>query len=85
MKRAYTKPELFCEEYELSVSIAGNCDQRFVGGKFSSSDPFTCGYYMGTETIFASKPACAITYGVDETDSTFCYQTSEDVPIVFAS
>lgn len=84
MKRVYTKPDLFCEEYELSVEIAGNCSQNF-SNSVNHNNPYKCTYDMLGETIFhETNKACSPNTGLYE-DDMFCYQPSDGDKIVFAS
>lgn len=84
MKRIYTKPELFCEEYELSVAIAGNCGQKF-SKITNSTQPSTCSFPMGTSNIFLDTNTRCDTYNYFDYDL-FCYEGSHSgEKIIFGS
>ena len=52
MKKAYTKPELYFESFQLSANIA-TCDQ-FMDGKANSGDPANCSFsFDGIGTVFS--------------------------------
>lgn len=91
MKKTYMKPEMFCEEYELSTAIAGTCGHSVSATQVTSGDAFTCGYkYGGRTVLFVSTPVCntlAPNYdeGTFEAQYGFCYQTSGDNSMVFSS
>lgn len=85
MKRAYIKPELFCEEYELSVDIAGNCSQRF-SNTATHNDPETCTYQMMGDTLFVDTNSKCTPGSTAAFEEFFCYVgTSYGDNIVFAS
>lgn len=84
MKRVYTKPELFCEEYELSVEIAGNCGQKF-SKVVNSTKSSTCSFPMGTSMIFLETNDKCDTYEYFD-DDLFCYEgNNSGENIIFAS
>ena len=91
MKKAYTKPELFCEEYELSESIAGTCGHSLNATQVTSGDVWTCGYKYGPRTtLFTTSGICnSLASNYDEVTFEaqygFCYETSGDNSIVFSS
>lgn len=86
MKRAYTKPELFCEDYELSVEIAGNCGRKF-SNSVNHNDPKYCYYEMGDDIIFITSNSVCDGDALNAFDGTsFCYETnSYGENIIFAS
>lgn len=82
MKKAYVKPELFCEEYELTTAIAGNCGAEFNAFNVNTSDVKTCTYRMMDHFLFISaNMAC------DEqpTDDELCYQVASPAIMAFSS
>lgn len=90
MKKTYTKPELFCEEYELSTAIAGTCGHSLSATQVTSGDVYSCGYKYGGRTIlFLTQGICtSIVSSSDEEFEAqygFCYQSSGDNSIVFSS
>lgn len=87
-KKAYTKPELFCEEYELSTSIAANCTWVLHRAYTTATERGQCGYKMGTDTLFMEAPICNITPDFDGDDVGFgsvCYQVPTDGALAFSS
>ena len=46
MKKAYSKPQIAFDSFELSQGIAGGC------GKIASHAQYVCGYQIGRWTIF---------------------------------
>ena len=85
MKKAYTKPELFCEEYELSASIAGNCGVGFGAYNVTTSDYKSCGYRMGRGIVFIATGVCTIFPSGEGADGTFCYQVPNPAELAFSS
>lgn len=85
MKKAYVKPELFCEEYELSTAIAGNCGTGFSAFNVNSGDPYSCSYTIRNKTVFLNEGICSIIPETDGADGTFCYQQPEDYSRAFSS
>lgn len=83
MKKAYTKPELFCEEYELSVSIAGNCGIEMRAHQTNQSSWQTCGFKMGADYVFVNDN-CNID-PEDDGDNGICYQQPFAEHLVFSS
>lgn len=87
MKRVYTKPELFCEEYELSVAIAGDCGDNWNKSMFTHSNINSCGYKMGDYILFSYSVTSTCTQKelIDEDGGYYCYNTVEGMQKVFAS
>lgn len=91
MKRAYSKPELFCEDFKLSESIAGNCGNSLHKFNITSADVNTCGYLYGGDVLFVSSGICEILAGDFGTEEEFeglygfCYHSSGDNSVVFSS
>lgn len=85
MKRAYTKPELFCEDYELSVSIAGNCTAGLSAFNVTQSDYLSCGYKMGRGIVFVTEGVCTTFPSGEGADGTFCYQVPNAASLAFSS
>lgn len=84
MKKAYTKPELFCEEYQLSVSIAAHCASWIDPEMVNSSDYTSCGYYLAGRTLFMERPNCDDRLKYDG-DRNVCYQQPSEENKVFSS
>lgn len=85
MKKVYTKPELFCEEYELSAAIAGNCSVGMGAYNVNSGDPYNCSYTMGTKKVFLTTGICNRVPETDGAEGTFCYQQPTPASLVFSS
>lgn len=74
MKKAYTKPELYFEDFMLSSNIAGTCGQ-FDFGKATSGDFNTCGFeFYGVGVVF-NNGTCALTTQ-DSDFNSLCYFTA---------
>ncbi len=82
MKKVYTKPELFCEEYELSVAIAGNCAEEFFGVPNASTVDKCTFEMMGKPLFTEANPSCK-RHPID--GEMFCYMTPTDTTRIFAS
>lgn len=87
MKRIYTKPELFCEEYELSVAIAGDCGDMWTKSNFTQAKIDSCGYRLGDNILFSDSvnSMCTQKALIDVEGGGYCYNTVADQPKVFAS
>lgn len=87
MKRIYTKPELFCEEYELSVAIAGDCGDMWNKSNFTQAKIDSCGYQMGDYILFSYSVTSTCTQKelIDDDNGNYCYNTVADQLKVFAS
>lgn len=85
MKKAYVKPELFCEEYELSTAIAGNCTAGLGAYNVTQSDYNTCGYKMGFDVVFLYKPYCDTIPDGEGAEGTLCYQHPNENSLAFSS
>ena len=72
MKKAYTKPELYFESFQLSANIA-SCG-HFDYGTANSGDPANCSFDLdGIGTVFSD----GCDYGTqDSTWDSFCYHGS---------
>lgn len=87
MKKAYAKPELFCEEYELSVSIAGNCNAEFSAYNVLPTDAQSagCGYRMRNKIVFIEQNTTCSIKSIDGTELGICYQVPTDWDVIFSS
>ena len=84
MKKTYSKPELFCEEYELSVSIAGNCGVEMRAHQVNTSTYKTCGFKMGPDWLFVTEKFCDTWPGEDGDDG-ICYMQPVANSLLFSS
>lgn len=84
MKKTYVKPELFCEEYELSVAIAGNCGSQFSAFNVNTSDVYTCTYKDANEFLFVDTNSNC-TEKPDYDNDGICYVTATETTLAFSS
>ena len=84
MKKTYTKPELLCEEYELSVPIAGNCTIELRSSTVNTSDYKNCSFKMGFDKLFIENNICE-TIPEGDGDNGICYQQPFANSLVFSS
>lgn len=84
MKKVYTKPELFCEEYELSASIAGGCGKEFPAYNVNTTSYQSCSYKMGPDTLFVESNGLCNTYPAYE-DEYICYMVASEGSLAFSS
>ena len=89
MKKAYSKPEIFFEDFSLSTSITAGCEKRPANATDDG-----CGVRWGNIFIFtANVSGCTnkIVEGstegnwVDEHNNGLCYHNPSDVFNVFSS
>ena len=76
MKKAYVKPQVYFESFQLSANIAGNC-----GTAVHHSEE--CTLIEGVGSIFAAN-SCDFTVG-DDGNSNFCHHNPDAATRVFAS
>lgn len=76
MKKQYVKPELYFENFELSMNIATGCDSSFIVNKTENS----CTYDIGSHKVFAHT-------GCNSTpqESNVCYHVPENAMNLFSS
>ncbi|MBR6534270.1 MAG: hypothetical protein IKT65_01720 [Clostridia bacterium] len=79
MKKTYTAPDVFYEDFSITTNIASACEEKTNAAKWE------CGYeYLPGLNIFASNiPGCHITNGVLEQDGdaiwdSLCYHVPID-------
>lgn len=88
MKKAYTKPELFCEDYELSTAIAGNCSAALHAAYTNQSNYTSCSYQIGFDFLFVKDNGECDTYindGGSWAGDTICYQVPTAAEFAFSS
>lgn len=88
MKKAYSKPELFCEDYELSTAIAGNCTAALHAAYTNQSSYHSCSYQIGFDFLFVESSDVCDTYisdGESWAGETICYQALSDAAFAFSS
>ncbi len=74
MKKAYVKPQVLFENFELSANIAAGCGSPINHG-MDNCQP------LAGIVLFVEKPTCEF---VPE-DYGLCYQTSTDTTKIFTS
>lgn len=77
MKKAYSKPQIVFESFELTKSIAAGC--VYLSNTFGS--PNSCTYTENGTTIFMSN--CG--YDNDDAYKDFCYHIPTDDGAIFNS
>ena len=82
MKKAYMKPEIVFESFQLSTNIATVCERR-VDTK-SNDD---CGIQWGFKIVFADTPTSQCTQKIGEHDiwAGVCYHNPSEDSNLFAS
>ena len=90
MKKAYTKPQLFVEDFALTQTVASGCGTSTSSisslGHPSHWDRSTCGWDLGSGMIlWVSESACTIPTPADANASGFCYNNPEGGIVIFAS
>lgn len=87
MKKVYTAPELYYEEYEINTSIAGGCGHPLYADSINSGNADSCTYsiYPGT-TVFSDKNiSCDIQIYGDDNVENICYQHATPNELIFNS
>lgn len=89
MKKAYNKPELFVESFQLTQSIASTCSVEWGGntlGKPGHNDQTSCGWDMGNMVMWTESVAQCTTK-IDEATEAFglCYNTPNGGNSIFGS
>ncbi len=79
MRKPYNKPEISFENFKLSASVAGTCEN---GYKANSGDVTNCEYSENGMSIFGDNNGSCLFKG-DETDT--CYHVLIDGIVIFAS
>ena len=78
MKKAYEKPRVYFEDFQLSTSIAGGCAWT------ASFEENSCPVKIpGTPEPYITDSAC--TFSVPGENDKFCYHTPMDNKNVFTS
>lgn len=74
MKKAYSKPELYYERYELSSNIAGNCATGLPAGEIGPYDYETCTVGIGGGNKLFLNTAIGCDTAPSEEEIGFCYE-----------
>ena len=88
MKKAYNKPELYVESFQLSQSIASACvaagGNSFGSPNHASKD--TCGWSLVSMVLWVdSSTGCNKFLDVDADFQGICYNTPNDGNTIFGS
>lgn len=85
MKKLYTAPELYFEEYEINTSIAGGCGHPLYADSINSGDVDHCTYdiYAGTTVFSGMNGSCEIHPADGEYN--ICYQVATPNELIFNS
>lgn len=81
MKKSYSKPEIFFEDFSLSTSIAGSCDKII-----DNATKYVCAYYdeRHNKYVFTDDIGACTTKNEDGTNG-ICYHTPIDTSDLFNS
>ena len=83
MKKAYSKPELYYERYELSSNIAGNCATGLPVGEITQGSYTNCTVKVGDDSwMFTSEPNCNTE---PSEDYGFCYEVYTATNMLWSS
>lgn len=90
MKKAYQKPIIYIEEYELAQSIAQDCgytpDSTVGRPTHSAPGVNNCGWELDGDIIFIDNTACTEIMDPDEEiGGVGCYNTPTGNTHIFAS
>ncbi len=84
MKKAYSKPELYYERYELSSNIAGNCATGLPVGEINSGTYVDCKVSVGGGNfLFLSEGIGCNTEPIE--GNGYCYQSFALNEMLFGS
>lgn len=78
MKKAYVKPQVYFEDFQLSASIAAGCT------KTTNLTQDVCGVKFGPMTIFLDSIAACDEIVTDGEDG-YCYHNPDDYNRLFTS
>ena len=89
MKKAYNKPALYVESFQLNQSIASTCNVEWGGntlGKPGHSSKATCGWDMGNMIMWVdATTGCDTPIDVDADAFGLCYNTPSGGNTIFGS
>lgn len=89
MKKAYNKPVLFVESFQLTQSIAGTCSVAAGGNSLGSPNhdsKDTCGWDLGIMVLWVdSSTNCNKLLGTDADFEGLCYNTPSGGNTIFGS
>ena len=82
MKKAYKKPELYFENFELSTSIATGCGVGYNHSNTNFSNARDCNFFYDTDKVFLNTDNCTMT---EFDENMFCYHVPTANNKVFSS
>lgn len=85
MRKAYSKPEIFFEDFSLTTNIAANCE--FI---INTSSENVCGFeiqdeFLGTQVLFTNGVTNCKTVPQDGMYNGFCYHNPGETNNMFTS
>ena len=83
MKKAYVKPEVYFESFELSTSIATGCSAGYDHNNTNFGNPDQCALFFSGDRIFNSSTVCDPKVEFDP--GQFCYHVPTANDRVFSS
>lgn len=84
MKKAYVKPQVYFEDFQLSANIAGNCGTaEGIKERATHSDANSCQYMTTFGTLYTEN-SCNFTTQ-DDLATTLCYHNPDNTYRFFAS
>lgn len=84
MKKAYSKPELYYERYELSSNIAGNCATGLPVGEIGPANYQSCTVNVGVGKLFLDT-AIGCDTEPSEKEIGFCYEVYTATNMLWSS
>lgn len=83
MKKAYSKPDIFFEDFSLSTNIAAGCEEKPFGNTGDCGVKWSKGVFIFTESISGCNHK--VTDGADREYNSLCYHNPESSYNVFYS
>ena len=88
MKKAYTKPGFYIENFSLSQSIATDCGlirgQEGTLGKPGLKTKESCGWDMGNLIVWTANSTCTLEIGAETPFEGVCYNAPNGGTSIFA-
>lgn len=90
MKKAYTKPQLFVEDFALTQTVASGCGTSTSSisslGHPNHWGRSTCGWDLGSDIIvWTEGNVCTYHISADADYEGFCYNNPDGGIVIFAS
>lgn len=80
MKKTYSKPEIFFEDFSLSTSITAGCD---IDHGTQAKDQ--CGYYFGRDGMIFTEDVSGCRYKKPDGYNEMCYHVPVEDQALFNS